>query len=166
MYLLHCPRCWGVTLLADDEADVGCRWCRWRGRPPLENLVHDPQAVRRFVLAELQPVGQVLALFGVAQCVTAAIYFLLFFGCGGALARFGYTPQLVLVAAVGAVLAVGGVIIWAASFAVRTGRGRLIAVAGAVFALTSPLLLGIPIGVWAVRELTRPEVRAVFARPG
>ena len=56
MFLLHCPRCWGVTLHTDDTDGTKCRWCGWHGRPPHGYTVRDPEAVRQFVAKDLRPV--------------------------------------------------------------------------------------------------------------
>lgn len=67
--------------------------------------------------------------------------------------------------AVGPYLMASGAVIVAAARALRRGRGRVLGVVAAWLALFSPLLIGLPIGFWALRMLHRPEVRAAFT-PG
>jgi uncharacterized integral membrane protein len=165
VFLLNCPKCRGVTPHTDDATEMACRWCGWRGRPPLGNVVRDPAAVRRAVLAEVRPVAYLLFTFGIGQLLTALMYCLMFINPTNTTNYlFGRVPQSPMLYAIGLTVLVGGVLILAAAVAVERGRNRLIAVTGAWLALTSPLLLGIPIGVWALRTLSRPEVRAAFAR--
>lgn len=163
MYLLHCPRCRGVTLHPDDTAGHACRWCGWQGRPPRDHLVDDPAAVRRFVLADLRPVANLLLTFGIGQLVTTLFYFLFVASQVGAYLS-GRHETSVMVYAIGLALLAGGVLIFAAAIAVQLGRNRIVALTGAWLALTSPLLLGLPVGAWAVWKLTRPEARAAFDR--
>lgn len=167
MYLLHCPRCRGVTLNPDDSAGHACRWCGWRGRPPRDRVVDAPAAVRRFVLADLRPVANQLLTFGIGQFITALIFLWFFIGAmsQGNVYLVGRFEQNPMTYAIGLVLLAGGVLILAAAIAVRLGRNRLVALTGAWLALASPLLLGIPVGLWAVWKLTRPEARAAFTRP-
>jgi len=162
VFLLHCPRCWGTTLLTDDPDGSRCRHCGWHGRPPLNHIVRDPEAVRQFVAKDLGPVAALLRTLGMGQTIIALV-FCFFLVCGGGASFFGFTPQLAMAGAIGVVLLVGGVLICAGDVAIRLGRWRLIAVVGAIFALTSPLLIGLPLGVWALQRLNRPEVRAAFA---
>jgi hypothetical protein len=162
VFLLHCPRCAGETAAEDDAEWVTCRWCLLRVGTNGNHIVRDPNMVRRFLLDEIWPLAALLRTFGTGQIVLALLYFLFFFGCLGGAGRFDDVPRTVMLVAIGAVLFVSGVFVYAGAHAVYHGKRRLIAVTGAVFALTSPLLLGLPIGVWALWKLSRPEGRAVF----
>jgi uncharacterized protein YjeT (DUF2065 family) len=161
--LLRCPRCRGFTPTTDATDVVECQWCRLRVGTVERHLVRDPQAARRVVLDDLSPIAALLRTFGIGQIIIAVVHFAFFIGCNSLLEHFHGSVNQVLVIASGLVLFAGGVFIFAGSEAVRRGRGRLFAVVGSLFALTSPLLIGVPVGVWALWRLSRPEVRAAFA---
>lgn len=163
VFLLHCPRCWGVTPHTDGEAEAACRWCGWSGRPPLDHVIRDPAVVRRHVLNDLGPVVTVFALVGVAHLVVAGLLVFYFTSLNNRLALFADPSREVLLIAVMVVTLTSGVLILGGGLAVRTGRNRLLAVTGAWLVITSPLLVGLPFGVWALRRLTAPEVREAFA---
>lgn len=164
MILLRCPRCHACTPAEDDATKVACWWCHlWVG-PVDRHAVRDPAAVRKFVLDDLRPIASLMLTFGIGQTLTAVIYLWVFASwmSEGHVYLIGNFEQNPLVYAIGVVLLVGGVFIIAGGVALRRGRGRLYAVVGAIFTLASPLLLGIPIGAWALWKLGRPEVRAAF----
>lgn len=163
MVLLRCPQCRGFTATTDDSATVECQWCRLRVGAVERHLVRDPAAARRVVFDDLAPIAALLRTLGIGQMAIAVAHFVFFIGCSSLLAHFHGSVNQVLVIAAGLVLFGGGVFIFAGSEAVRRGRGRPFAVVGSLFALTSPLLLGVPVGVWALARLSRPEVRAAFA---
>lgn len=163
MFVLYCPRCRGYTAADDDATKVACQWCHLWVKATDKHTLRGPEFLRQFVLSDLWSVADLMRAFGIGQTVIAATYFVFFLGCGGLIAHFtGQMNELMLIA-IGVVLFVGGVFIIAGSIAIRRGRQRSIAVVGAIFALASPLLLGLPIGAWALWKLNRPEVRAAFA---
>jgi hypothetical protein len=161
--LLRCPQCRGLTPGVDDAVAVECRWCRLRVGTAERYLLRDPAAARRVVLDDLAPIAALLRTLGIGQTAVAVAHFVFFIGCNSLLTHFHGAVNQVLVIASGLVLFAGGVFIFAGGEAVRRGRGRPFAVVGSLFALTSPLLLGVPVGVWALWRLSRPEVRAAFA---
>lgn len=165
MVLLRCPQCRGFTPTTDATDVVECQWCRLRVGVAERHLLRNPQAARRVVLDDLSPIATLLRTFGIGQMVVAVLHLFFFLGCSGLIRHFNGSVNQVLVIAAGLVLFAGGVFIFAGSEAVRQGRGRPFAVVGSLFALTSPLLLGLPVGGWALRRLNRPEVRAAFALP-
>lgn len=121
--------------------------------------------VRRHVLGELKPVAYLLFTFGIGQLLTAGVFVVIFILGNGAylIGRFDHAPLLY---AIGLVLLVGGILIVAAAVTVERGRNRLVAVTGAWLVITSPLLVGLPLGVWALRRLTASDVRLAFSLRG
>jgi hypothetical protein len=162
VFLLRCPRCFGHTPADDEVEEVVCRWCRTRVTEVEWHTERSKAVVREFLLADLRPVADLMRTFAIGQLVIAAVYLFFFLGCGGLITHFHGQVNEVMVIAIGVVLLVSGVFVYAGEVALRLGRWRLIAVTGAIFALTSPLLLGLPIGIWALWKLSRPEGRAVF----
>ena len=163
MYLLRCPQCHGCIRVEDDVDKGWCRKClMWVGAVE-RHVVHDPAEIRQHVLKGLQPIAEVMRPFGFCQTLLAVGYFVvvLFFGSG----RLELYPESLAMIAIVSVVLVGGVLITAGGVAVQRGRGRLFALVGGWFALTSPLLVGIPLGVWVLMTLHRPEVRAAFGTP-
>jgi hypothetical protein len=162
VFLIHCPRCRGQTAADDDAEWIHCRWCKLPVPAADGHVVRDPKMVRRFLLEELQPLATLMRTFAVGQLVIAFAYHFFFLGLRGLIEHFHGQVNEVMVIAIGVVLFASGVFVYAGAHAVEHGKWRLIATTGAVFAVTSPLLLGLPIGVWALCKLNRPEGRAVF----
>ena len=166
MILIRCPQCKGHTPAVDDEELGRCQWCwQWVRTADERNVSREPEVLRWYVLNDLSSLGHLMYTFGLGQTVIAVTYFWFFFGCYGGANHITELPPLVLLVAIGAVLFLGGVLIIAGGVAVRRVRGRLFAVVGAIFMLTSPLIVGLPIGIWALRKLNRPEVKAAFDTP-
>lgn len=165
MVVLDCPRCRGETLLPEVGEGVTCRWCGWHGPAAGWLFARHPARVQKAALEELRPIAHLLRTLGVGQTVTAFIYFALFLGFGDVMANLRESPTAALVLGIGVVLLVSGVLLIAGGVAVRRGWNRLLAVTAAWLALTSPLVLGIPIGIWALLKLNRPEGRAAFRQP-
>lgn len=152
--------------MAEDAERGLCQWCRlWVGTADGRHLIREPRMLRWYVLNDLTSLASLMFTFGIGQTVIAVTYFWFFFGCGPTATRLEPLP-LVLFVAIGVVLFVGGVFIIAGSMAVRYGRQRLFAVVGAIFTLTSPLIIGLPVGIWALWKLNRPEVKAAFGMRG
>ena len=164
MYLLHCPQCRTDTPLEEDVEKLCCRTCGRVVEVTEESVYRGAASARWFVLQELRPLSAPMFQFGTVQTfmgVMSSFFFSLCLWVGGG----GFTPLFGILLACGLVLLVGGVVIIVGGVCIRTGRGRLVAVTGAIFAITSPLLMCLPLGNPALRKHTPPEVKAACHTP-
>lgn len=164
MYLLHCPQCRTDTPVEEDAERLCCRTCGRVVEAAAESVYRGAASTRWFVMQDLRPLSAPMFQFGTVQTFMGVMSSL-FFGLGLWLGVGKDTPLVMLLFIGGLVLFVGGVCILAAGACIRTGRWRLLAVAGAILAITSPLLMGLPLGIRVLRKLTRPEVKAAFDTP-
>jgi hypothetical protein len=117
------------------------------------------------VMREIRPLSGPMLQFGTVQTfmgVMSSFFFSLVLWLGGG----SDTPLFGILLASGLVLLVGGVVIIAGGVCIRTGRWRLVACVGAILIVTSPLLMGLPMGLRVLHKLTRPEVKAAFGTRG
>lgn len=118
--------------------------------------------LRQRVIDGLRPVRWAMALLGFASVMVAPLWMLT------ELLRSLTTPDFGSALAFLGIplLTVGWVVLTPAGILLALGRFRSFALIGACLALFNPLLVGIPIGIWALVQLNRPAVRAVFRDNG
>lgn len=156
MFLIRCRKCRGHTAVSDDiDRPRRCREC---GRPldrERWDVVDDPVKVRRKVLESLTPLADWMLVFGLAQVFTALV------GSAWAALAMPASDPAFLISAGGGVSVLGGLIAVGGRL-IRRGRWRLVGVAACVMTLFSPLVVGLPLGLWGLLTLSRPEVKAAF----
>jgi hypothetical protein len=163
VHLVACPQCDESVLVAkEDVREVRCGNCRRFFDPRRAETRDDPTELRRQVMRPLnEPVRAVqgIAAFQAAGGPIVGLYLpaesAVFVGPLDWFTGFLYTFT-------GLFLFIGGIVAFFGARLILRGQWG-IGVAAAWLVIANPLVIGIPIGIWMLRELYRPGVRQVFA---
>lgn len=159
MFLLLCLRCRGDTAVSDDaHPPTRCRRCGSDLDPRRTRVIDDPAEVRWRVLRTLVPLSDGMLAFGVLQAGLSSMVVIL--TLMGATLPLATDDTFTLVGSFGVGL-LGGLIAFG-GWMTRRGRYWQLGLVASGLTVFSPFVVGLPLGLWGLWKLTRPEVKAVF----